>query len=234
MKKVIWIAGYGPNRSHDTLYSETFEREKDAKAFVAGQGCWRISRMEYTQPYSPGERTDEIGGVDVDKEIERIRRVEQCRTGRRVSTKQALALWQKSMRSGPGEARRNPAKKGREFPWIFSLKKTGASGSFIRRPKSGKKKTTPWRSVVKQLSHASNTALLRASLSPVWDKVSRGTAKSFFSYGVKKGDVPAWYTFPADVGQALIKIRGKSFQIHAREKTSRRGLMTIYYILRTR
>ena len=111
MKKAIWIAGYGPDRSHDTLYSETFEREKDAKAFVAGQGCWRISRMEYTQPYSPGERTDEIGGVDVDKEIERIRRVEQCRTGRRVSTKQALALWQKSMRSGPGGARKNPARK---------------------------------------------------------------------------------------------------------------------------
>jgi hypothetical protein len=110
----------------------------------------------------------------------------------------------------------------------------GAYKKLARRNPAVKKKTTPWRSVVKQLSHASNTALLRASLSPVWDKVSRGTAKSFFSYGVKKGDVPAWYTFPADVGQALIKIRGKSFQIHTREKTSRRGLMTIYYILRTR
>jgi hypothetical protein len=119
MKKVIWIAGHGPNRSHDTLYSETFEREKDAKAFVAGQGYWRISRMEYTAPYSPGKRTDEIGGVDVDQEIERIRFAEESRTMRRVSTKQALALWQKSMRSGPGGARKNPARKKSRWDLVF-------------------------------------------------------------------------------------------------------------------
>jgi hypothetical protein len=111
MKKVIWIAGHGPNRSHDTLNSDVVKSRREALAFVAGQGYWRISRMEYTAPYSPGKRTDEIGGVDVDQKIERIRFAEESRTMRRVSTKQALALWQKSMRSGPGGARKNPARK---------------------------------------------------------------------------------------------------------------------------
>lgn len=104
--KAIWIASYGPDRSHDTLYSEVFGRQKDARAFVKDRKYWRVSRMEYTSSYSPGERTDEIGGVDVDREIEKVRIDAQYRTGRRVSEKEALALWRKRMRErhGPGGA----------------------------------------------------------------------------------------------------------------------------------
>ena len=93
MRIVKWVAGYGPDRSHDTLYSETFERAKDAKTFVAERDYWRISRMEYTQPYSPGERTDEIGGVDVEREVECIRQQMQSCTGVRASTDDARRVW---------------------------------------------------------------------------------------------------------------------------------------------
>ena len=92
--KVLWIAGYGPNRSHDTLNSQRFLTKRDAMAFITGHDYWRISRMEYTTPYSPGERTDEIGGADVDREIERTRQQAQYHMNRHVSTKEARSLWQ--------------------------------------------------------------------------------------------------------------------------------------------
>lgn len=113
MKKVLWIASHGPDRSHDTLNSATFERREDAMKFVAEKPYWRISRMEYREAFSPGIRTDEIGGVDVVREVEKVRQQAEYETGRRVSTKKALTLWRQRMheRHGPGGAMRNPRKK---------------------------------------------------------------------------------------------------------------------------
>ena len=114
MKKVIWIAGHGPDRSHDSLHSDVFDTRSDALKFVAGRQYWRISRMEYAAPWSAGKRTDEIGGKDVEREIEKVRQDEQYRTMRRVSDAEALRLWRQRMRErhGPGGTMRNPRRRG--------------------------------------------------------------------------------------------------------------------------
>jgi hypothetical protein len=109
MNIVLWVAGHGPDRAHDTLNSATFEQKKFADAFVEGQSYWRISRMEYHNKCSPGIRTDEIGGVDVDREVERVRQQMQYETGLRATEAQALARW----RGLVARRQSNPAKKRR-------------------------------------------------------------------------------------------------------------------------
>jgi len=75
MKIVKWVAGYGPDRSHDCLNSKAFGRKCDAVAFLAGAIYWRLSRLEYSTAYGLPDRDDTIGGRDVDRaaEIDRQR-----------------------------------------------------------------------------------------------------------------------------------------------------------------
>lgn len=92
--EIVWVAGHGPDRSHDSLHSKIFDKRCCAKEHVAGKRFWRITRLEYAKAYENWtKRTDEIGGEDVDAAIERTRQEEQYRTGRRVSEAKALALW---------------------------------------------------------------------------------------------------------------------------------------------
>ena len=92
--EIVWVAGHGPDRSHDSLHSKIFDKQGDAKKHVAGKNYWRIARLEYTKSHEGWtNRTDEIGGKDVDAAIERTRQEEQYRTGRRVSEAKALVLW---------------------------------------------------------------------------------------------------------------------------------------------
>jgi hypothetical protein len=113
MSWVLWIASHGPDRSHDTLNSATFEQKKFAEAFVKGQAYWRISRMEYREKYSPGVRTDEVGGVDVEHEVERVRQQIQYETGRRATASQALARWRGLVERRQGGYAPNPYRKRR-------------------------------------------------------------------------------------------------------------------------
>jgi hypothetical protein len=101
-KTVVWVGSYGPDRSHDTLNSAVFERKKDAEDFVRGKKYWRISRLEHKGPYTQANRTDDIGGVDVDRMVEQERQKIQYETGRRATEKEALARWRQLMRSRPG------------------------------------------------------------------------------------------------------------------------------------
>lgn len=123
MKKVIWVASYGPDRSHDTLHSKTFDRKKDAESYIKGRDYWRLSRLEYTSAYGRPKRVDQIGGVDVAAEVERVRQQEQYKTGRRVTQQQALSRWRTNVRRhhGPGGRMANPSgqspKIGGRSPW---------------------------------------------------------------------------------------------------------------------
>ena len=112
-KKIMWAGSYGPDRSHDTLDTNVFDRKKDALTFAKRGTHWRVTRLEWADEWSKPKREDvEIGGPDIDKQIESVRMAEQARTMKRVSTGRALTLWRQQMRARHGSGgTMNPKKR---------------------------------------------------------------------------------------------------------------------------
>jgi hypothetical protein len=67
--KVLWFAGYGPNRAHDMLARDSFGKLRDATVFIEHRSYpyWRLIRREYREPHIPGVDTEiTTGGPDTE------------------------------------------------------------------------------------------------------------------------------------------------------------------------